>query len=64
MDIAIYKNYFNNKFNAINIVKNSVVTTVISIIINYIKLFNFIIKNIAWYKTEIFKLKNLIFLVF
>jgi len=47
MDIAIYKNYFNNKFNTINIIKNPVVTTIILIIINYIKLFNFIIKNIV-----------------
>jgi len=64
VDVAIYKSYFNSKFNAINIVRNSVVTVVISIIINYIKLFSFIIKNIAWYKVKIFKSGSLIFSAF
>jgi len=64
VDIAIYKSYFNSEFNTTNIVKNPVVTVIISIIINYIKLFGFIIKNIVWYKAGIFKPKSLTFSAF
>lgn len=64
VNVAVYETYLDEEFDATNIVRKFIITTITLIEMNYVKLFNSTIKNIVWQKTEIFKSENLVFSTF
>jgi len=55
VDVAIYETHFSGEFNVTNIISTLIITAVILITMDYIRLLGLIIKSIAWYKAGIFK---------
>lgn len=64
IDVAIYEIHFGGEFDATNIVRKSIITTVTSVAMNHVKLLDPTIEDIVWQKAEIFKSRNLTFSTF
>ena len=61
VDVAIYEIHLGEEYDATNIVRNPVITAVISIAMDHVKPLGPTIEEIAWHKAGIFKRGSLAF---